>query len=243
MPSTTEFPFGPKLKPLAKKTLPITTISSGSQKQVELFAVAGSVLDYTGSCIVNAANIGGITGFGVDEMVNRAGGFKMKEARKLFNGIATGEAKSTESFEHTKVKYVIHACGPVFRENSFSNDSLETKEDQLRSAYTNSMKRASELGCVDIAFCLLSAGVFRGNLPFEKVISLGIEGIMKFYGSPLNGGSKDVDAKVNENNDGDKKDQEEKTLENTDPVVPLRICLCAFQPDEQKALAKVIESL
>ena len=40
--------------------------------QVEL--LAGSVLDYEGDAFVNAANEGCVGGFGVDELVNRAGG-------------------------------------------------------------------------------------------------------------------------------------------------------------------------
>jgi len=73
---------------------------------------AGSILDYTGDAFVNAANEGCTGGFGVDEQVNRAGGYALKEARKLLGGCPTGEAKVTESFEHRKVKHIIHAVGP-----------------------------------------------------------------------------------------------------------------------------------
>lgn len=56
-----------------------------------------------GDAIVNAANEGCTGGFGVDEIINKSGGFKLKEARKLLNGCATGDAKVTPSFDHTKV--------------------------------------------------------------------------------------------------------------------------------------------
>jgi O-acetyl-ADP-ribose deacetylase (regulator of RNase III) len=48
--------------------------------------------------MVNAANSGGITGFGVDELVNRAGGNEIKDGRRIFHGIPTGIAKSIPSF-------------------------------------------------------------------------------------------------------------------------------------------------
>lgn len=62
-------------------------------------------------------------------MINKAGGFQLKEARKklglliaihsrLFSrsgGCATGEAKYTGAFEHERVRYIIHAVGPVYR--------------------------------------------------------------------------------------------------------------------------------
>ena len=41
---------------------------------VRVVALGGSLLDYEGDAIVNAANTGGVTGFGIDELVNRAAG-------------------------------------------------------------------------------------------------------------------------------------------------------------------------
>jgi O-acetyl-ADP-ribose deacetylase (regulator of RNase III) len=207
--------------------------SSQTKKQAELFALAGSMLDFEGDACVNAANEGGVTGFGIDELVNRAGGFEMKDARRAFNGIPTGQAKYTSSFEHKKVKFVIHAVGPVFRDNTMSKDPIEVKFAQLKSAYENSMLRAAELGCESIAFCLISAGVFRGNVPLETVIGLGIEGILDFY--KKNFGSSDED------NDND--DQVAKKEKNLSLTFPTKVCICAFTVDEQQALAKIVAKL
>lgn len=57
----------------------------------------GSVVDFSGDAIVNAANCGGLGGGGVDGAVNSRGGPKLKEARRQLpvdeNGdrIKTGE--------------------------------------------------------------------------------------------------------------------------------------------------------
>ena len=169
-------PFAAKLKVLASVAVP-----SPAQGSALVFALAGSVLDYEGDCIVNAANSGGITGFGIDELVNRAGGIEMKDARRELNGIPTGCAKSTPGFGMKRVKFVVHAVGPVFRDNAMSADPVDVKYHQLRCAYHAAMVEAARLGCRDIAFCLLSAGVFRGREPLANVIQAGIDGITAYF--------------------------------------------------------------
>ena len=146
----------------------------------------GSILEYCGDAIVNAANTGGVSGFGVDELVNRAAGdHDIKEARRAFGGIDTGEAKVTPSFSHTKVKWIIHAVGPVYRETSMEYErnktaSLMTKDQLLASAYQNSLRCAQKRECRSVAFCLLSAGVFRGPKPLSEVIQCAVESVVQF---------------------------------------------------------------
>jgi len=152
--------------------------------KAKLIIVAGSILDYVGDAIVNAANEGGTGGFGVDEVINRAGGFKLKEARKLFNGIPTGEAKVTESFEHTKVSHIIHAVGPVYRlklgmkEEDDHSEFFKSKDPLLISAYRASLQRAKELGVKTLGFTLLSAGVFKGARSLKDILEIGIHTII-----------------------------------------------------------------
>ena len=71
---------------------------------------------------MNAANEGGVSGFGVDEAVNKAAGFEMIKQRKKFGGIRTGEAEWTAGYAHDKVRYVVHAVGPVYRRNAFRDN-------------------------------------------------------------------------------------------------------------------------
>jgi len=148
---------------------------------IELLLLYGSVVEFRGDCIVNAANEGGIGGFGVDEQINRAcGSFEMKEARKKFNGIPSGSAKVTPSFKHDKVKFVIHAVGPVYRYpfamlkegEKERSEFLKSKDKLLVKAYESSMERAKENKAESIAFSLLSSGVFRGEKKLEDILQI-----------------------------------------------------------------------
>ena len=78
-----------------------------------LVLTSGSILEYRGDAFVNAANEGCTGGFGVDEMVNRSGGFALKQARGALGGCVTGEAKVTAAFAHKHTRWIIHAVGPV----------------------------------------------------------------------------------------------------------------------------------
>ena len=151
----------------------------------------------------------------------------MKEARKAFQGISIGEAKFTPSFDHNKVRYVIHAVGPVFRDNALNQDPIEIKYGQLRSAYRNALRCAYELQCDSIAFCLISAGVFRGSVPLETIISLGIEGIFDFY-------------RDDATNDFP---PSEEVVSSSAKSLPSKIFLCAYTVEEQQALELVVSNL
>jgi len=192
-------------------TLSKQTISpSSTTTSVQLYALGGSILDFQSDdgCIVNAANKGGVTGFGIDELINRAGGYEMKEARRKFiGGIPTGTAKSTPSFDHQNVPYVIHACGPVLRENAISTIPKEDKLVQLANAYRSALEEAQRLKLSDVGFCLLSAGVFRGNTPLSEIIGAGLQGIHDY-------------------------------LQNAKghPTLPKRVAMIGYTNDEQEAL-------
>uniref|UniRef100_A0A7S4K9C5 Macro domain-containing protein n=1 Tax=Odontella aurita TaxID=265563 RepID=A0A7S4K9C5_9STRA len=148
-------------------------------KTVQLSLIGGSLLDFEGDAIVNAANTGGVTGFGIDQMVNRAAGdFEIKKARREFDGIPTGSAKSTPSFAHKKCRHIIHAVGPVYRLNALGDSlSEEEKDSLLSSAYRSAIEKSSEHGVKTIGFCLLSAGVFRGSKQLDDIISIAIQSI------------------------------------------------------------------
>ena len=144
--------------------------------------VAGSVLEFCGDAMVNAANTGGITGFGLDEMVNRlAGDLEIKTARREFHGIKTGGAKVTSSYKHDKVHMIIHAVGPVYRSNAL-NGSLPMEELDLllELAYHSVLLRAAENNLSTIGCCLLSAGVFRGERNLDDIIHIALKSIMKY---------------------------------------------------------------
>ena len=172
---------------------------------VKFSIIGGSVLDFVGDAFVNAANEGCVTGFGVDEWVNRSGGFQLKEARRKLGGCPTGSAKLTPSFDHTNTKYIIHAVGPVYRrkknlfivpnstsilsgdtsKNNKNDNEDETQASQfveldqkLYSAYAESIRIAEQNDEITtLAFCCLSAGVFLGEKSLEDVLHIAVKGI------------------------------------------------------------------
>ena len=145
---------------------------------------AGSVLEFVGDAIVNAANEGGTGGFGVDEAVNKAGGYELKQARKVFDGIETGTAKVTGSFEHSLCQHIIHAVGPVYRlkhgmmaDSAAAAEYLKSKDTLLVDAYHRSLDCAGELKLASVGFSLLSAGVFRGVRSLNEILTIAVRAV------------------------------------------------------------------
>ena len=184
-------------------------------KAVRFVAYGGSILEYLGGAIVNAANTGGVGGKGLDEMVNKACGGDIVAARRALRGINEGEAKSTPSFDHKKVKHIIHAVGPTFHHPGSRTAPPKKKgeltpEAVLAAAYTNALLKASELKSSSVGFCLLSAGLFRGPKTTAEVIRIGLDALKAAVAQLV------ADEKVH---------------------VPKEIAIVAFSGDEQKDLA------
>jgi O-acetyl-ADP-ribose deacetylase len=144
-----------------------------------------SVVKFTGDAIVNAANEGCLGGGGIDGEVNYQGGIELENARKQLplldspyncKRCDTGDAKITIAGSLPCEK-VIHAVGPRFGyDYEFDHDD---NLNILENAYKNSMLRARESGLKTVAFCILSAGIFRGNCPLKTVIKRGMDAIAK----------------------------------------------------------------
>jgi len=96
-----------------------------------------------------------------------------------------------------KVPYVIHAVGPNYgdyenNEFDLDDDIEENDRDQkesfnldsvhalLKSAYQAALDRAVEHKIKHVAFCLLSAGIFRGSQSLETVLKIGMTGILEW---------------------------------------------------------------
>lgn len=147
-----------------------------------LYIAEGSVIDFFGDAIVNAANEGCIGGGGIDGAINDAGGDALFEARKqlpivdgtLYTRCKTGDAKITTAGA-LNCKNVIHAVGPRFGVGDQHDDNLVL----LESAYKSAMSRAREHKLKTVAFCILSAGIFRGMCPLKTVIKTGMDAIAK----------------------------------------------------------------
>jgi O-acetyl-ADP-ribose deacetylase len=170
------------------------------QSGVQSILIAhGSVVDFqlsTGA-IVNAANEGCLGGGGIDAAITEAGGVELDNARHNLpvlgrNGLddntvvrcRTGNAVVTGpgQFGTIQVPYIIHAVGPNF----WNEDDTDIGEELLVSAYTRSLEVASKYDATaippitQIAFSLLSAGVYRGGIPLYRIFEISIKAIKKW---------------------------------------------------------------
>jgi O-acetyl-ADP-ribose deacetylase (regulator of RNase III) len=131
------------------------------------------LLEYQGDAIVNAANTGGVGGKGIDAMVNKACGDQIVAARRALRGIEEGGAKATPSFDHKLVKTVVHAAGPIFHRTETKKEAAAC-DALLNKVYHNAVECAAQHGCRDVAFCILSGGLFRGGRSLRFVIETGL---------------------------------------------------------------------
>ena len=159
----------------------VTKLTLGGS-DTALFIAHDSVVKFTGDAIVNAANEGCLGGGGIDGEINYQGGIELQNARRQlpllddspYKRCDTGDAKITIAGS-LPCKKVIHAVGPRFGYGYDHDDNL----NMLENAYKNSMLRARECGLKTVAFCILSAGIFRGNCPLKTVIKRGMDAIAK----------------------------------------------------------------
>ena len=147
-----------------------------------VYVADDSVVKFTGDAIVNAANEGCLGGGGIDGEVNRRGGVDLRMAREALPLIdhsrrcETGDAKITVAGDLPCDK-VIHAVGPRFSDGPGADH--EGDLDLLESAYKSSLERACENSLTSVAFCIISAGIYRGSCPLRTVIEKGLESIAK----------------------------------------------------------------
>lgn len=162
----------------------------------QIVVSAGSVVNFSGDAIVNAANRGCLSGGGVDGAITKMGGPAMAAERLALPIIpgtrldrcATGDAKMTTGGS-LLAKKCIHAVGP----NYHLTRSQEEGDRLLTSAYRRAMVVAargsrspgnkiddekSDGSIRTLAFPLISAGVFRGSMPLAHVLELGLHSIV-----------------------------------------------------------------
>eukprot|EP00930_Biecheleria_cincta_P078187 TRINITY_DN655_c0_g1_i1.p1 TRINITY_DN655_c0_g1~~TRINITY_DN655_c0_g1_i1.p1 ORF type:complete len:338 (-),score=40.48 TRINITY_DN655_c0_g1_i1:401-1384(-) len=156
-------------------------------ERCNLIIAEGSIVNFTGDAIVNAANTGGLGGGGVDGAISVKGGRPLQLAREALpvldgrggmkSRIREGDAVTTVGGD-LDAKWVIHAVGPAY-----SCETNWKKEDGLlRSAYTASIREALKHKCETVGFALLSAGIFRGGRTLEEVLRIGCEAVRDAVG-------------------------------------------------------------
>lgn len=139
--------------------------------------------------IVNAANERCLGGGGVDGAINNAGGLRLWKDREALPLLSTDEVRchtgravvtGPNRYGSLHVNYVIHAVGPIYfryskdSEEEDPEDTFTEPDSLLRSAYQESLERCQENGITDVAFSLLSAGVYRGSRSLHDVLRIGV---------------------------------------------------------------------
>jgi O-acetyl-ADP-ribose deacetylase len=133
--------------------------------------VRGDITVEETDAIVNAANAHLAGGGGVDGAIHAAGGPKIMEECRKFNGCPTGKAVITSSGK-LKARYVIHTVGPIYRDGSHNEAKL------LESAYRSSLEVAVKNGIKTIAFPSISTGAY--GYPLEEAAGIAIKTVLHF---------------------------------------------------------------
>ncbi|MCD8741517.1 O-acetyl-ADP-ribose deacetylase [Mucilaginibacter roseus] len=145
-------------------------------KDSRVEVIQGDITKQQVNAVVNAANSSLLGGGGVDGAIHRAGGKAILEEcikiRDRQGGCNTGEAVITTG-GNLPAKYVIHAVGPVW-----SNNSADKAATLLANAYRNSLKLAVKNGVKTIAFPNISTGIY--HFPKPQAADIAIKTITDF---------------------------------------------------------------
>ncbi len=133
--------------------------------------IIGNIVDQNTDIIVSSNNNKMIASGGNSLAVfNRIGKQRIKKELDNYPFIKTTEIAVTSGFDLSK--YIIHAVGPVYDENSKNNETL------LEDTYKNVLNKAVELKVESISFPLISAGA--NNFPYQLALDIAIKTIGKF---------------------------------------------------------------
>ncbi|MFC1978514.1 O-acetyl-ADP-ribose deacetylase [Chloroflexota bacterium] len=143
--------------------------------QTKISVIQGDITEQSTDAIVNAANSGLMGGSGVDGAIHRAGGpIILEECKNIVakqGRLPTGQAVITTG-GNLPAKYVIHTVGSIWSGGGRNESTL------LASAYTASLKLASEHDISSISFPSISTGAYR--YPLEEAADIAIKAIISF---------------------------------------------------------------
>ncbi|SNQ50035.1 conserved hypothetical protein [Frankia canadensis] len=141
---------------------------------VQVTLKRGDITRVEVDAIVNAANSGLRGGGGVDGAIHAAGGREILDAcvqlrrTVLPGGLPTGQAVATTA-GRLPARHVIHVVGPVY-------DPVEDRSALLRSAYTEALRVADDLGAASVAFPAVSAGAY--GWPLDDAARLAVTSVL-----------------------------------------------------------------
>jgi len=131
--------------------------------------IQGDITKQKVEAIVNAANSRLAGGGGVDGAIHIAGGPKIMEECKKYDGCPTGTAVMTTG-GNLPSKYIIHTVGPIYK------NGISGEPELLQSAYFNCLKLAEKNNIKIIAFPSISTGVY--GYPIKEASVLALETVM-----------------------------------------------------------------
>ena len=162
----------PKVSQTAKKSkTPYQRVLNGVTYEI----CKGSITTYGGTAIVNAANEQNLGGGGVDGAITTAGGLSLSEARRKMSNIwgdtkvRTGDARITIA-GNLPCQFVIHAVGP----NLANNENIGL----LTSSYISSIMEAYRYNIKDIAFPIISGGIFKGGYSLKTIVDKAFDALV-----------------------------------------------------------------
>ena len=124
----------------------------------------GNIVDYECDAIVNSANVWLLGGSGVCGAIFKAAGkIELQDECDKIGGCETGQAVITQGF-NLKSKYIIHAVGPRYKDDS---DAV-----LLESTYKSILRISKEYNFKSIAIPSISTGVYR--YPVEKAVKIAL---------------------------------------------------------------------
>lgn len=136
------------------------------------YVIKGDLINMNVDAIVNAANVKLKMVEGVGRAIfHKAGDKELTEACKKIGFCNVGRAVVTPSFNMTNCKMIIHAVGPNYI------NGKHNEEENLISAYKESLRLLNEAGLHTIAFPLLS-GEF--NYPLRDAYQVAYDTILNY---------------------------------------------------------------
>lgn len=148
----------------------ISEIKEVKFNPLKIRILIGDITNEDCGAIVNAANKELQAGGGVCGAIFRKAGYtELQKECDTKSPIKTGEAVITKGY-NLKSDYIIHAAGPVYKDDSSSKD--------LSNAYTNSLRVAEDNHVYSIAFPSISTGIY--GYPLDKASKIAIDAITSF---------------------------------------------------------------
>lgn len=137
--------------------------------RIEIFE--GDITKIEVDAVVNAANTSLLGGGGVDGAIHRAAGPELLAETRKIGGCPTGEARVTKGYR-LPAKWVIHTVGPIWSGGNRNEDEF------LANCYKNSLKAATQIGAVTVAFPSISTGAYR--FPLERAVDIALRETKSF---------------------------------------------------------------